>query len=349
MTQDFSKPALLIDEQKCRQNIQVMADKAKRHDLIFRPHFKTHQSLKVGRWFKEYGVSQITVSSVTMAEYFAPEWKDITIAFPVNVLEIDAINKLAKEINLNILVESVEAAKFLVDNLLHDLTIFLKVDVGSHRTGIDPDNKELISNILAIISASDKMNFEGFLAHAGHTYKCKKREDIIAIHEECLAVMNELKSQYKDQFPNLITSLGDTPSCSVANNFDDLVEIRPGNFVYYDLMQHQIGSCVIDQIAVAVSCPIVAIHKERSEIVIYGGGVHFSKDRLKDDGIIIYGRVVEKIDQKWGDIIEDAYIKSLSQEHGVVHVPTALIDNYKIGDTLLILPVHSCMTADLLG
>ncbi len=125
-------------------------------------------------------------------------------------------------------------------------------------------------------------------------------------------------------------------------------EMRPGNFVFYDLMQTKIGSNSASQIAVALACPIVAIHGERSEIVIYGGGVHFSKDSMEDNEKIIYGRVVEKKGDVWGDIIPDMYVKSLSQEHGIVKVSKSQIQNYKIGDHLIVLPIHSCMTANLM-
>ena len=49
----------------------------------------THQSAKIGEWFKRFGVNAITVSSVQMAEYFAANgWNDITIAISLNPLEI---------------------------------------------------------------------------------------------------------------------------------------------------------------------------------------------------------------------------------------------------------------------
>lgn len=44
----FPTPTLLLDENKCRANIAMMAAKASSHRLIFRPHFKTHQSLALG-------------------------------------------------------------------------------------------------------------------------------------------------------------------------------------------------------------------------------------------------------------------------------------------------------------
>src|SRR5660398_51403 len=100
------RPTLVIDKEICLRNIERMAQKAADHKLKFRPHFKTHQSAKIGEWFKLFGVDAITVSSVRMAEYFAVNgWADITLAFPVNILEIENINRLAANIKLNVLVE----------------------------------------------------------------------------------------------------------------------------------------------------------------------------------------------------------------------------------------------------
>ncbi|MDX1268647.1 MAG: hypothetical protein R3311_14870, partial [Oceanisphaera sp.] len=92
--QGIIEPTLLLDEERCRNNITRMADKVMRGGARFRPHFKTHQSLEVGEWFKAYGVEAITVSSVTMAEYFSPLWKDITIAIPFNIHEVERVNAL---------------------------------------------------------------------------------------------------------------------------------------------------------------------------------------------------------------------------------------------------------------
>ncbi|HMQ00082.1 MAG TPA: alanine racemase [Cyclobacteriaceae bacterium] len=342
----ISTPTLLLDEVKCRANINIMAAKARKHKLVFRPHFKTHQNLSIGRWFKEEGVKCITVSSLSMAEYFSNDWDDITVAFPVNILEIDTINKLSLKIKLNLLVESIAHVNFLKQHLAHTAGIFIKIDVGYHRTGISADNEMLMDQVISIIQQSPKLKFKGFLAHAGHTYKCRKQDEVIAIHQSSLRIMSQLKSKYQTEFPDLITSLGDTPSCSMAEDFSGLDEIRPGNFVFYDLSQVRIGSCTSEQIAVAMACPIVALHKERHELVIYGGAVHFSKDRLEEEAEgTIYGRVAEKSGRGWGEIITGMYVKNLSQEHGIIKVPEEKIKSYQVGDILLILPVHSCLTA----
>lgn len=345
----ITKPTLLLDSEKCKKNMGRMAAKAAAKGLSFRPHFKTHQSLEIGRWYREFGVTKITVSSLSMAGYFSGEWNDITIAFPVNILELDTINELASKITLNIQLENFESAAFLSENLRAGVGCFIKIDVGTHRTGADPKDTKKIEDVMDIIDSSDHMSFRGFLAHSGHTYRCTSKKEVIDIHEKTRGIMLELKQKYKSRYPYLILSVGDTPSCSLAENFEGLDEIRPGNFAFYDLTQENIGSNQIEDIAVAMACPLVAKHPERLELVIYGGGVHFSKDGLKTDSEgLIYGKVVEQHGLKWGSPVPGMVLKSVSQEHGIVKVPGHLFDKYKLGDLLYILPVHSCLTADLM-
>ena len=138
----ITKPTLLLDEQKCRDNIRMMTGKAEKSKVAFRPHFKTHQSLEIGRWFKESGVDKITVSSLEMAVYFAPEWNDITVAFPVNILEIETINYLAEKINLNLLIESVESASLYAASIAkYEVPKMLK-------TGEEIDGKFTVANLI---------------------------------------------------------------------------------------------------------------------------------------------------------------------------------------------------------
>jgi D-serine deaminase-like pyridoxal phosphate-dependent protein len=271
----ITKPTLLLDIIKCKANIAKMWTKAKKNNVELRPHFKTHQSLEIGQWFKDVGVSKITVSSLEMADYFAKEWHDITVAFPVNILEIKTINKLAKKITLNILIESKEVAKFLNKNLKNKAHVLIKLNIGNNRTGLLPSNIKAIEDILKIMDTSSALNFIGFLGHAGQTYNCRNKTEVLKAHDEAKTLIVNLKTKYLEKYPNIIASYGDTPSCSLADDFKGIDEIRPGNFVFYDLMQVQIGACRYNDIAVAMACPIVAIHKGLNEILIRNSGCLF--------------------------------------------------------------------------
>lgn len=343
------RPTLLLDEGRCHANIAMMADKAAAHGLIFRPHFKTHQSLAVGRWFKEAGVRCITVSSLTMAEHFASEWDDITVAFPVNILEIDTINRLAPRLTLNLLVESAESLRFLAGRLHSPVGFFIKIDVGYHRTGVDAGDTVAIDTLLDLARQCPLLHFRGFLTHAGHTYGAASPGEVLAIHRQACLLMAALKERYQEAWPQLLVSVGDTPGCSLASDFPGCDEIRPGNFVFYDLTQQHLGACEARRIAVALSCPVVAVHPRRNEAVLYGGAIHLSKEALHDPQLgTIYGRVARSMGLGWGEPIPGMYVRSLSQEHGVVVGPQHEIADLRVGDCLPVLPVHSCLTVQLM-
>jgi D-serine deaminase-like pyridoxal phosphate-dependent protein len=341
-------PTLLLNKEKCLANMKFMAEKAARNNLIFRPHLKTPQSIKAASWYKNFGVNKVTVSSLRMAEYFSGAgWNDITVAFPVNILEIKRINSLAEKITLNILITSAEAVAFLNNNLSSPVNYFVKIDTGTHRTGINPESINEIDEIINESKKNDKLIFKGFLVHSGHTYKAKSKEEIHTIHSDEITILKKLKAHYKKDFPDLIISAGDTPACSLEEDFTNIDEIRPGNFAFYDLQQWKIGSCSLKQIAVAMACPVVSKNKERKEILIYGGGVHFSKehDTMKD-GTVYFGLPVKLSENRWELPDGKSYVRALSQEHGVIKASDELFDVIKIGDVIGVLPIHSCMTAD---
>ena len=343
----LTRPQLLLNKEICVNNIERMAKKAELSGAIFRPHFKTHQSVAVGAWYRDFGVRAIAVSSVKMAAYFADQgWDDITIALPVNICELDAINDLAQKISLNLLLDDVQVVQFLDANLLQSTGVFLKVDCGYQRTGIDIDNGLALDKILNMIKRSAKLHFMGFLTHSGHTYHTSNTKEILDIHHSVVRRMKRLKQRWSSLFPDAIISIGDTPSMSLAPDFDDIDEVRPGNFVFYDLMQRELGVCTNNQIAVAVACPVIGLYPQRNSIVIHGGGVHFSKESLQlKNGNKIYGSVVFLNKEGWSWPEEEIYLTGLSQEHGTITAPQRMIKKLKHGDFLGVVPVHSCLTA----
>lgn len=344
------KPTLLIDTKKVQQNISRMFRKAVRSNTVFRPHFKTHQSADIGELFRQQGIHKITVSSVSMAVYFAKHgWNDITIAFPVNLRETEEINELAGRIRLNILVDSVYSTQVLAGKIQNSTGVLIEFDNGYHRSGLLPDEMKVMDEILSILKQDNALRFNGFLTHAGNTYTAGSTEEILSIMKSTATQLQALKEKYSNRFPDVITSYGDTPSCSIADDLSSFDEIRPGNFVYYDVMQYHIGSCQLDDIAVAVACPVVSVYPKRKEIVIYGGAVHLSKEFIAaDNNFKLFGYVVNLTEDEWSEPIPGAYVSSISQEHGIVKIPEQFIGRFQPGETVGILPIHSCLTADLL-
>lgn len=342
----ITSPTLLVDQKQCLSNINRMAGKAKKHGLKFKPHFKTHQSPEIGRWFKSAGINAITVSSVQMGHIFANHgWNDITIAFPVNIRAIDRINELADKIStLSLLIADDSSAQFLSDQLNTNVEIYIEIDTGGKRSGFFPDDTESIRRLIKLLKSSDKMTLQGFYSHPGHSYSARSKQELLGVHSDVITKMQTLKEQFGD----LTCCIGDTPCCSVAGEFDGIDEISPGNFVFYDLMQVQIGSCTFDDIAVALAAPVVAKYPSRQEVIIHGGAVHLSKESLEWNGNQIYGLPVILNDHSWDVPTQHSYLKTISQEHGVLKCSNELFSVLEIGDLIGILPIHSCLTANLM-
>lgn len=352
-----TSPTLLLNSETCRANIRRMADKCKKLKLELNPHFKTHQSLDIAEFFREAGISKITVSSVTMAEYFADGgWSDITIALPVNIRELPRIDALAGRVHLTLDIISAETARLVSEKLQHKVSVMLEVDAGYGRTGIPANETERIQNILQYIQTSPRLDFYGFYIHAGHTYDVIGEDAVHQLHQQSLNSLNQLKENFQDTFGSFHLSLGDTPSCSMMQDFRGIDEIRPGNFVFYDLMQAGIGSCSYDDIAVVLAAPVVATEASRNEVVVHAGAIHLSKDRLKmpqeDQSLTeIFGGIVKLSKKGWSQplSLSENYVLKLSQEHGMIQLSEREFSKVSVGDLLGILPVHSCLTADCMG
>lgn len=347
----IERPTLILSKKRAIRNIERMVRKAQGSGVRFRPHFKTHRSAQIGEWFRGFGVECITVASVEMARYFAKSgWRDITIAFPVNLREIGRINELARQVQLSLLVESSRTVLFLRQNLTSRASVWIDIDTGYHRTGIASSRPQEVVALASEIARTPSLSFSGILTHAGHSYEARSKHEIEAVHTDTVNQMGRVRDALESAgFSEIQVSVGDTPTCSTVDNFGDVDEIRPGNFVFYDLRQLSIGACAEEDIAIAVACPVVSKNRSRSEIVIYGGLAHLSGDSLlRENGTESYGAISRLGKKGWGPRIDNAFVSHLSQVHGLVKADGKLFEQIRVGDALMILPVHSCLLSYLL-
>ncbi len=194
---EFARPTLVLNKTICNRNIELMAEKAKRHGLRFRPHFKTHQSVEIGRWFRDKGVKHITVSSIQMAKYFANDgWNDITIAFPFNLHEVDELNAFPSTIKINILADNKLTIEAVGKALKRKTGIYLKIVNDYYRSGIAYSSVKKIDNLIALIGQYKKFDFKGFLTHSGQTYQASSKHEIRTIHFDTVQKLKKLKYKY---------------------------------------------------------------------------------------------------------------------------------------------------------
>lgn len=338
------RPTVLVDREKALANIERAVEKARNAGVSLRPHFKTHRSVPVGGWFRDFGVRAITVSSVSMARHFASDgWSDITVAFPLNVRELDGVEELAGSVALGVAVDCRESLDALAASGA-PARVWVKVDAGAGRAGVPWDQPDRASALALAASRSGCLRFAGILSHDGHTYAERSREGVRRVSVESHARMASVREAVLAAgVERCLVSTGDTPSASLCDTFEGADEIRPGNFVFNDLTQVAVGSCERHDIAVAVACPVVGVQRKRRRIVLYGGSVHLSKERLGDGAGVIYGEALTR----WPGDDQGTPVVSVWQEHGLVEADAETLEQVSVGDLLYVLPVHSCQTCNL--
>ena len=55
--------------------------------------------------------------------------------------------------------------------------MLVKVDVGFHRCGIDPDTADAV-DFVARVAALPGLRFRGLLSHAGHAYGATSEQEV---------------------------------------------------------------------------------------------------------------------------------------------------------------------------
>ncbi|WP_198677906.1 alanine racemase [Aliidiomarina shirensis] len=336
-------PQVLVDSRKSKRNIKRMQEKAESAGVDLRPHFKTHQSVTIGKWFGKPAETAIAVSSATMARTFADAgWNDILMAIPLNPRALPAYNRLAREVQLGLTIENADSLKTIA-RLLSPVDVYVEIDAGYGRTGISWREHESINLILEQARKMPQVRSLGLLLHAGNSYTMRGEHGIAQIHQESLQRLAELIENLSIPRSELRVSVGDTPTCSRMESFPGADEIRPGNYVFYDWQQQRIGACDWPDVALAVACPVIGIYPERNEVVVHGGAVHFSKDSVTIDGKQIFGQVMHQTTNGWGSPIQGAQLVGVSQEHGKVRVPEGMLKELELGDLLIIVPAHSCL------
>ena len=339
LTDRQQPPFLIVDITRCKRNIEKMVNRAADAETIFRPHFKTHQSRTIGRWFRNYGVTGITVSSVSMAQYFADDgWSDITIAFPFYNQQIPALRNIEKQSDLRLFINSTNDLTRLESELKNPFKFYIEIDPDYGRSGISYINYELIQEIIQQAQKLQKPQFHGFYIHDGRTYSARGKNEIRDRINPTIDILRNLKKM----FPNAVISLGDTPSASKSDRIHEVDEMTPGNFVFYDFMQVNIGSCSLDEVALFAVLPVGQIIPQKNRSILHGGAVHLSKEFIESKKQHNFGQVINYSEDKEITKIEGLFLTALSQEHGTLNGLPVHLDNH-----VWVCPIHSCLTANL--
>jgi D-serine deaminase-like pyridoxal phosphate-dependent protein len=339
-------PAVLVDDPRLSANVARMAALAATAGVRLRPHAKTHKSLALARRQMDAGATGLTVAKTAEAELFlAGGIRSVTIAHPlVSPEKIDralrAASKNGAEVRFIADSESgIDALAGSARAAGRTVPVYLKVDVGLHRCGVDPDSEAALL-LARRIAANGALRFAGLLSHAGHAYRLPDGSGLRDIAARERAAMMDLTARLRAAGVDVAeVSVGCTPTVIRNDGFDGITEIRPGNYVYMDRIQVGLGVATLAEVALWVVATVVSVN-DRFAIVDAGSKV-LSSDRGPHGATSVDGYgLAWRIDRDTPPMT----VASVSEEHGFVEHRGAAPS---IGTRVAILPNHACSVVNL--
>ena len=342
---DLPTPAVLVESSRLTRNLSRMQAMANAHGLRLRPHAKTHKSTAIAGLQIQRGAVGICCAKLGEAEVFADAGVlDIRLPYPLNPVNADRVFALAERVTLSFIVDDPAVAQAWSDLAVargRRLEILIKVDVGFHRCGIDPDSASAPGTVRAI-AAMPGLTFRGLLSHAGHGYGARSEREVRDVAVREAEMLRDLAATAQVRCEEI--SVGATPTARFSANEDGITELRPGNYAYFDRTQVGLGAATWDDCALTVLARVVS-RPAADRVILDSGSKTLTNDLARGfTDMPGYGAVMRDplVAEPDGSLI----VERLSEEHANVRV-VAGQTRLATGDLVRIVPNHSCVVSNL--
>jgi D-serine deaminase-like pyridoxal phosphate-dependent protein len=344
-------PAVLVDRTRALANIDRMQDAANGRGIRLRPHAKTHKSPVVARWQIDRGAIGICCAKLGEAEVFADAgFTDIRVPYPLNPVNASRVLALLERSHISFIVDHLDVARGWSDAMTRagrTVDVLVKVDVGFHRCGIDPEVSTAV-DFIAAVAALPGLQLRGLLSHAGHAYHASSDDELRAIARAEADTLQALASAARDRGIAVDElSAGATPTARFSLQEPALTEYRAGNYVYFDRTQVGLGAATIDDCALTVLAMVVS-KPAGDRVVLDCGSKTLAADAARGfTALRGHGAVFEDVSMAAGARpSEDLVIERLSEEHATVRVLSGRT-TLAPGDRVRVVPNHSCVVSNL--
>ena len=344
---DLPTPALLLDRPRLERNAARMRDQVRRLGVTLRPHVKTSKSIEVLKILADGEDVPITVSTLAEARYFFDHGiTDIMYAVGIAPVKLPEVAELIRAgCRLRIILDTVEAAsavRSFADAEGVPVEVLIEIDSDGHRAGIAPTDELLIA-----IGQRLGKSLAGVMTHAGASYDCRTRPEFEAMAEQERDKTLEAAGRLRAAGLRCdIVSVGSTPTLHYGRSLEGVTEGRAGVYAFGDLVQAELGTCSIDDIAIGVLGSVIGHNQHHGRVLIDAGFIALSRDRGTSDLPVDwgYGAVCDPLT---GERVAGVTVSSTNQEHGILTASSGEMDflRFPVGSRVKILPNHACATA----
>jgi D-serine deaminase-like pyridoxal phosphate-dependent protein len=318
---EIPTPALVVDLDKLRRNIDEMAERARRAGKDLRPHIKTHKAPVIAHMQMRAGAVGITCAKLGEAEVMAAAGiEDIFVCYPiVGPDKIERLLNLARWVpRVSTSVDTFEATRALNEAAVargQCLDVIVEVEAGYRRTGIEPDER-LVRLVREIVSSMPGLRYRGLMYMAGDTCKDVEREKQlagelagarVALDAAALLEANGIRTE--------VISGGSTPGAQYMDRLEGVTEYRVGCYVFGDMKYADLGAHTREDMSLTILTTVVSVPEMSAPdhfVVDAGSKTLTHSDAMTTPG---YGTFVQ---------YPQLTVNVASEEHGAVHLPPGM-------------------------
>jgi D-serine deaminase-like pyridoxal phosphate-dependent protein len=338
-------PCLIIDVEKARSNVEAMQKAVNEAGCKLRPHIKTHKMPYFATMQVKAGAEGITCAKISEAEIMASGSEiidDIFVAYPlVGDFRIKRAIDLSKKLKRLILgVDSLAGAQALSKAAAQAgvrLEVRLEIDTGLKRTGLRREEAPALAQKIAAmpgLSLTGIYTFKGLLFDGDFT-----ENNLLAAEEEGILLENTAQEIEALGIKIKDISGGSSPTALYAAKTGKYNEIRPGTYIFNDLLLLNEKVAQEDDIAVRFAATVVSCPTEEYAI-IDGGTKCFPTDQSLN-AAPFYFQSYAKIEGN-----NDLRLSRMNEEHGIITSVTGKT-GLAVGQILTLIPIHVCTAINM--
>jgi D-serine deaminase-like pyridoxal phosphate-dependent protein len=315
---EIPTPALVVDLDKLRTNIDEMARRARAAGIALRPHIKTHKTPAIAQMQLKAGAVGIVCAKLGEAEVMAEAGvEDIFVAYPiVGEDKVDRLLSLAYWVpKISTSVDTLEAARALNDAAVargQRIDVIVEVEAGYRRTGVTP-GEPLLRFVQEVVSSMPGLRYRGLMYMAGGTTMHLEAEKQSAAEVAGAKIATDSAALLRSYgIETEVISGGSTLGACYMDRLTGVTEFRVGCYVFGDMQYADFGAHTREQMSLTILTTVVSVQP-------VGEPDHF----VVDAGSKALTHCLSRTTPGYGTFVQQPSltVNSASEEHGVVYLP----------------------------
>lgn len=331
-------PSMIVDLDLMEANLTKMFSTLLPLGVNIRPHLKTTKSAVLAARMVKAGAKGGCVAKLSEAEVMCKlGFCDLLITCEIvgeaKVKRLVELFAQKENRGLRIVVDSKEGASAidaaLAKSGIEDrITTLIDLDVGLHRTGVQPGAPALeLARHVETLSHLKLIGVQGYEGHLQHVHGLEERKSLCL---ESMRILTETAEDLRKHGHNIeVVTTGGTGTAEFCAKVKGVTEVQPGSFLFMDTdYRNAIGVGKFEQSLTILS---TVLSKQGPNIITIDAGL---KSLTTDSG--------------FAECKTPGYTYGvLGDEHGSLEWKEGVSKELKVGDRVEMVPSHIDPTVNL--